>query len=173
MTTPGIARYRRTFHTPLWVGMVLTAIVLGLFFLVLHWTATGATVVLVPVEAGDPVQEAATLQRLAARVGAANHFDAVLAEGGAIERIAKAIGAADAERHEVDTSSLRWVEHRLRWRLRGDTVLVALPAPAIARLLSDLADDERAAAAASAADGRYWVVTLTGFGPPAALELRD
>jgi hypothetical protein len=174
MTTPGIARYRRTFLAPVWIGLVWTLLVLALLLGALRWTTTPTLVVLVNITSPDPAADAGAMQRLAARLGPGGQFDALLAERGAIDGIAAALGAPAAERFGVDAGETGAIARRLRWRLRGSTVLVALPPAATRGLLEELVGDALPAApAGTAGSDRYWVVTLSGFGPPAGVELRD
>jgi hypothetical protein len=173
MNAPGIRRYRRTFMAPLWVGLIAALMVMTFLLLLLRWTATPSTVVLLAVPASESAPATESLRRLGGALGPASQFDTLLAERGAIDALAIALGVTSAERLGVDSANPRALAQRLRWRMRGHTVLVALPPAAAAALLSQLAGAANApqAAAATATDRRLWVVTLTGFGPPAVLDL--
>lgn len=174
MTTPGIARYRRTFLAPVWIGLIWTLLVLALLLGALRWTTTPTLVVLVPVAAPGTEAGAAALPRLAGRLGPGQQFDALIAERGAIDGLASGLGVGAAERYGVDATETGSIARRLRWRLRGDTVLVALPPAPLAHLLEELVGDDVPAPSPDAAgNDRHWVVTLSGFGPPAGVELRD
>jgi hypothetical protein len=174
MTTPGIARYRRTFLAPVWIGLVWTLLVLALLAGALRWTTTPTLVVLVAVTSPGPAADAVATRRLAGRLGPGRQFDALLAENGAIDALAGDLGVQAAERYAVDAAETGSIARRLRWRLRGSTALVALPPAPLARLLAELVGDDFPAPSPEAAGHeRVWVVTLSGFGPPAGVELRD
>jgi len=173
MTTPGIARYRRTFLAPVWIGLIWTLLVLALLLGALRWATTPTLVVLVPVAAPGPEVDAAALSRQAARLGPGQQFDALVAERGAIDGLASGFGLGAAERYGVDATEKGSIARRLRWRLRGSKVLVALPPAPLARLIDELVDDAAAPRPDAAGLDRHWVVTLSGFGPAVGVELRD
>ncbi len=173
MTTPGIARYRRTFLAPVWIGLIWTLLVLALLLGALRWTTTPTLVVLVPVAAAGPEADAAAVAGLAGRLGPVQQFDALVAERGSIAGLVSGLGLDAAESYGVDATETGSIARRLRWRLRGSTVLVALPPAPLARLLDELVGDDAAPRPDAAGPDRHWVVTLSGFGPPAGVELRD